>query len=168
MNRHFAAVTIAAVAMFGVTACSGTSGNASDAVSATPTSPTAETSAPATDGDSGDASGEQSVTDACLEIAAPLQEASETMAGLATAATDPQSAVDAWTALVDAFSTVEASATNTEVKAAVSAVLGDITTMRDAISKIYLDGDTSAVTDLTSATTDFQDSYTALTTLCAQ
>lgn len=155
MNRRIVALTIAAVVALGLTACSGGSDDA-------PSSEPAATSAPAED-----TSTEQTVADACVSMAGPLQEEATTISEVANAASDPQSAVDAWTANVDAFRTVSESVTNPEVKAAATAVYEDTAAMSDAIAKIYVDGDTGAVTELTTATTDMQTSYIALNTLCA-
>ena len=100
-------------------------------------------------------------------MAGPLQEASTTMGNLAQASSDPQAAVDSWTALVDAYQKVADTVTNAEVKAAATTATTDLTAVRDALSKIYVDGDTGALGDLTTATTNMQTSLTALNKLCA-
>jgi len=157
MNRRIAALAIAVTAVLGLTACSSGSDapNEEPAASAPATAPEEPTSS------------EQSVAEACLELAGPMQEASTTMAGLADAASDPQAAVDAWTALVEAYEDFAASLTNAEVKAAAADVARDTGAVRDVIAVIYVDGDTGAIAELTTATTDMQESLTALTTLCA-
>lgn len=160
MNRRIAAWTIAAVAVLGLTACSGGSADAPD------DEPAASAPSSATETEDTSA-GEQSVSEACLSLAEPMQAAATTMSELSTASSDPQSAVDAWTALVDAYKSGADSITNAEVNAAVTTVYEDTSAVRDALSKIYVDGDTGAMAELTTATTDMQTSSTALTSLCA-
>lgn len=157
MNRRLAALAIAATALLGMTACSATS-NASENASA----PSA-TSAPSKTA----TTSEQTVAEACVSMAGPLQEASTTMSSLATAGSDPQAAVGSWTALVDAYQKVADTVTNIDVKAAAATATTDLTAVRDALSKIYVDGDMGAMGDLTTASGDMQTSLTALTTLCA-
>ncbi len=157
MNRRFAALAIVATALLGLTACSSTAAEPAASPAASASSMPSETAA----------ASEQTVAEACVSMAGPLQEASTTMSALATASTDPQAAVDAWTALVDAYQKVADSVTNGEVKAATATVTTDLTAVRDALSKIYLNGDTGAMTDLTTASGNMQTSLTALTKLCA-
>ena len=84
MNRRIAALTIAAVSLLGLTACSSTSGGTSGETSAPSSSAPTETAA----------ASEQTVAEACVSMAGPLQEASTTMGNLAQASSDPQAAVD--------------------------------------------------------------------------
>ena len=158
MNRRLAVLMITGAAVFGLTACAGGSGD---------DSPAAPSSSAAAEQPAETTTSEQSVAEACLSMAGPLQDAATTMSGLADAGSDPQSAVDAWTALVDAYQSVSASVTNEEVKGASVTVHEDTAAVRDAIAKIYVDGDTAAVEELVTATTDMQASLTALTELCA-
>lgn len=97
----------------------------------------------------------------------PMSEASEAISKLASGASDPQKAVDTWDALVKAYQKVEESVSNAEVKAAVAAVTKDVTAVRDAIKKVYIDKDTTAMTDFTKATQSMSTSLAALTKLCA-
>ena len=157
MNRRIAALTIAAVSLLGLTACSSTSGGTSGETSAPSSSAPTETAA----------ASEQTVAEACVSMAGPLQEASTTMGNLAQASSDPQAAVDSWTALVDAYQKVADTVTNADVMAAATTATTDLTAVRDALSKIYVDGDTGALGDLTTATTNMQTSLTALNKLCA-
>lgn len=163
MNRQIAVWTIALVAVLGLTACSAAPSNdANDA-----TSSSGSSSTPADEGSNDAAGTEQSVADACLGLAAPMQEAASALGGLAGAADTPQAAVDAWTGLVNAFGEAAGSASNPDVKSALTTLHADVEAMRNAVSKIYVDGDMAAAGDLATATGSFQTSYTALTTLCA-
>lgn len=160
MNRRMIALALAGVALLGLTACSG--GTASNADKAP------ATSAPATESAAAQKpAADQTVAEACVSMAGPMQKASTTMAGLAEASSNPQSAVDAWTALVDAYQEVADTVTNADVKAATIAATTDLTVVRDAIKKVYVDGDTAAIAEMTTASTNMQTSLTALTTLCA-
>ncbi|GAA2005650.1 hypothetical protein [Microbacterium ulmi] len=156
MKLRIAAWTLAAVAVLGLTACSAGPESTGETPAASAPAAPAETTA-----------SEQTVAEACVSMAGPLEEASTTLAKLADAAADPQAAVDAWTALVDAYQEVADTVTNAEVKAAATTAKDDLAAVRDAIAKIYVDGDTAALSDLTTATTDMQTSLTALSTLCA-
>ncbi len=158
MNRRIAAWPIAVVTMLGLAACSGSPSAApatSAPVTTAPSTPVAGTSAG------------QSVSEACISMAGPLAEASTAMAKIASVdKADAQSAVKTWTTLVDAFRKVADSVSNQEVKAAATTLHKDLAAVRDALKKIYLDGDMTAMSDLTTASTDMQTSYTALNKLC--
>jgi len=95
-----------------------------------------------------------------------MQEAAATLSALSTASSDPQTAVDAWTALVDAYTSAAASITNADVKSAVAAVAEHTGAVRDILSKVYVDGDTGAAAEITAITQDWQASFTELNTLC--
>lgn len=159
MNRRLTTWTLVAVAALGLTACSAPAEKSPE--------PATTSAAPAETTPAAEPTTEQTVAEACTAMAGPLQKASATMAELAQAGTDPQSAVDSWTALVDAYQELTDTVTNSEVKAAATTATTDLTAVRDALSKIYLDGDTGAMGDLTTATSDMQKSLTSLTTLCA-
>ncbi|GAA4898521.1 hypothetical protein GCM10025789_15570 [Tessaracoccus lubricantis] len=189
MNRRIGTSIIAAMAALGLAACSGTTGDsttptASVEAPATDTTTTADTGSespsvdestesgadPSTESASSSPSGtdaQQTVQDACQSISGPLEDASRAIADIASVATaDPQVAVDTWTELVEAYRTAADSVVNPEVKAAASAVQEDVTMMRDAIQKAYVDQDMNAVTEVTEATTEFQASMTELQSLC--
>lgn len=157
MIRQVISGTIGLVAMFGLTACaSGQPGTTA------PTSPAPATSAPAA------TETEQTVRAACMELAEPISEANQKLAEIMSLDTsNPQNAVDAWSTLVDAFAEFQDSVSNPEVKAAATAVHADVAAVRDALEKVYIQEDLSAMNEFTQATTNMQTSYTALTTLCA-
>jgi hypothetical protein len=103
-----------------------------------------------------------------MSMAGPIAEASEKMSEIASiATTDPQSAVDTWSALVEAYESVAGTVTNAEVKAAASAVRDDLASLRDAMQKVYVELDMSAMSEFTDATAEWQDSQTNLQTICA-
>ncbi|KJL27954.1 hypothetical protein [Microbacterium oxydans] len=157
MNRRLAALTIAAVAVLGLTACSGTPGAPEDTASSNQTAaPTAESS-------------DQSIADACASAAAQVQDATKdlTSIDMTTATADPQGTIDTFTQSVDAIGTAAESIANPEVKEAVSAIYEDFGAMRDVLSKVLIDHDPSAVSEWASVSADVQESATAIGTLCA-
>lgn len=154
MKRQLTAWVIVAVAALGLTACSSTPTPAA-------TTPASETTAGPTETGDG-----QTVAAACVELTEPLQKASETLSKVAEAPTDPQGAVDAWTALVDAYQEFTDSVGNDEVKSAAAHVTEDLRAVRDALSKVYVDGDTGALGEFTDAVTEMGGSLTELSQLC--
>ena len=158
MNRRIAALTIATVAVLGLTACS-SSPSASESPSAD-----AGSSAPAEE-----QSSEQSLTDACAEAGAQVQEATKTLSELdVTAATaDPQGTIAQYTEAAEAIGAAAESVSNPEVKAAVSAFHEDFATMNDLLSRLLIDQDASAVAEIGAVATEIQESAAAIGTLCA-
>ncbi|WP_334148022.1 hypothetical protein [Microbacterium sp.] len=157
MNRRLAALTIAAVAVLGLTACSG-SPSASEE-----TSSSNETAAPTAE------SSDQSVADACASASAQVQDATKdlTSIDMTTAAADPQGTIDTFTQSVDAIGAAAESISNPEVKAAVTDVYEDFGAMRDVLSKVLIDQDMDAAAEMTQVSADVQESATAIGTLCA-
>lgn len=147
MNRRIAVLALGAAAVLGLSACSG----------GTDPAP-AETVA------------EESVADACASMSKPLQDASEAISGTdpAEAATQPQLVVDAWGTMGDAFSEAESNVSNPEVKAAVSAVVTETTSVHDLLKTVYIDGDLREQSQLVVAVSNWQESYKALTDLCTE
>lgn len=156
MNRRIAAMTIAAVAILGLTACSGSPSASDD-------SSTNNSSAPA------EQNSDQSVADACAAAGEKVQAASTELSQLdvSAAAADPQGTVDAFSKTVDAIGEAADSVGNPEVKEAVAAVYEDFGALRDLLSKVLVDQDTSAASEMGTITADVQESSTALSTLCA-
>jgi len=167
MNSRIAACAVAAITMLGLTACSA-GPSVTTATPAPSTAAAAEPTAAAPSALAEEPGTDQAVTEACLGLAAPMVEASVAMQKIATIGSDdPQSAVDSWTALVNAFQKFAKSAANPKVKAAATRVYKDIRALRDAMQKLYVEEDLTAMTDFTKANTAFQTSYTALNKLCA-
>ncbi len=164
MNRRFAACAISTIALVSLAACSGSPST----TTAPPAPPTTTQAAPVTTAPT-EKPADQSLASACLAMAGPMADASAAIADAASAATssNPQSAVDAWTALVDAFGEIKDSATNAELKDAVTLAHKDLASVRDLLKKLYVDKDLSAMSDYTKATADMQASYTALMKLCS-
>ncbi|MDI6023243.1 hypothetical protein QBL02_06765 [Leucobacter sp. UT-8R-CII-1-4] len=151
-TRKLSIFFVTAIAAVSLAACS--AGPSEDKAPAD-----ANTSAPAS---------ETTVKQACLDMTGPLNEASQGMTEAASAsATNPQAAVDAYTTLADSFASISASSGNAEVADAAAAVAGDFTAARDALQKV-VDGDLSAVSEVTEALTPLQASYNDLMTLCTQ
>lgn len=174
MKRRIAAwLATATIAFLGLTACSGDDSGSVDSGSEAVTTTTEETSAAEEDTSSAAEettaeAAEQTVAEACISMATPMAEAGSAIAEIASAATDdPQSAVDAWTELADAYATAKDQITNVEVKDAATAAYEDVAAVRDLLQKLYVDGDTSVLSEYTTAVTDMQESLTALNELCA-
>lgn len=156
MNRRIAAFAIATVAVLGLTACSG---GASEETS----NDSADSSAPAEETNT-----DQSVEEACGIVLPKLQEASTAAGEIdTTGATDPQTTVDQFNTVVAAFGDAADSVSNEEVKAATTAVYEDFGALSEVLSKVLVDQDMSAASDLSTITTDMTDSATALQKLCS-
>lgn len=158
MNRRLAALTIATVAILGLTACSGSPTTSESS------SPETGNSAPAEETTS-----EQSLAEACAEAGAQVQEATKTLSELdVTAATaDPQGTIAQYTEAAEAIGAAAESVSNPEVKAAVSAFHEDFATMNDLLSRMLIDQDASAVAEIGAVATEIQESAAAIGTLCA-
>lgn len=148
-TRKLSLIFVTAIAAVSLAACSSGS----------------STEAPA---EGGAAKSDITVKQACLDMAGPLNEASQGMTeAAAESATNPQAAVDAYSKLSESFSSISASSGNSEVAAAASTVAADFAKTRDALQKV-VDGDLSAVSEVTEALTPLQSSYNELMTLCTQ
>lgn len=167
MNRSIVSPVVAMVAALAMTACSGSPADTASTTPADAPTTAAASAAPATSSDV-DTGTEQSVAEACQSMAGPIAEAGEKLSEIASVGTgDPQSAVDSWSTLVDAYRSVADTVTNPEVKAAAIAVRDDLATLRDAMEKAYVDQDMGAMSEFTDATSAWQASQTELQTLCA-
>ena len=157
MNRRIAAFAIATVAVLGLTACSG-SPAAEDA-----SNDSAENSAPAEETNT-----DQSVEEACGIVLPKLQEASSAAGDIDTSGSaDPQATVDQFNTVVDAFGEAADSVSNTEVKDATSAVHENFVALSDILTKVLVDQDLSAASDMSTITSDMTASATALQELCS-
>ncbi len=158
MNRRLAAATIAVVAVLGLAGCSGAP-SATD--SAKPSA--SESSAPV------EQSSGQTVAEACAIATEKVAGAATTLSTLdvSAAEADPQGTIATLTETVDAIGEAADSVTNEEVKAAVTAVHDDFTTMRDLLSRVLIDKDTTAATEMQTLSTDLQTSTQGVSTLCS-
>ena len=110
---------------------------------------------------------EQTVPEACLALAGPIQDASVAIADAGEqTANDPQAAVDAWTALAEAFTEYAGSVENTEVKPIADQLAKDSSALRDEIETVFLKNDVSRMAEYTASLQAFSDSYQSLVTLC--
>lgn len=130
------------------------------------------------------------MAEACLQIAEPMQQASEATVALATNATDfageissdpaaamqnIQGAMDlwkesatTWKSLADGFTKFDANVTNADVKAVSSTVAKDAAELSDQIQKVYVDLDLTAADQFTAASDAFSTSYEKLVEVCGQ
>ena len=162
MNRKIPALAIAAAALFGLSACSGGSASVEE-------KPVAE--APAAE----ETPSEESMTEAdatavqaCLDLIGPFAEANSAMMGIvADGKLPPQDVVDMWTSLVDALGKVANTASNPEVKTAAAVAHSDFAALRDAMQRVYVEGDITAMGDYAAAVSAIETSYTALLALCS-
>ncbi|MGO2683208.1 hypothetical protein [Microbacterium sp.] len=157
MNRRIAAFAIASVAVLGLTACAG--GAAEE-----PTEDTADSAeAPAEE-----TSTDQSVEEACGIVIPQLTEASSAAGEIdTTGGTDPQTTVDQFNEVVNAFGEAADSVSNTEVKDATTAVYEDFVALGDVLNKVLVEEDLDAASDMTTITGDMTESATALQELCS-
>lgn len=163
-NRRIIGLVASVAVLFGLTGCSGDSSPDETAAAApaetTSAAPVEETT-PAAEESS------QTVQEACLAMSGPLADASIAMAESAQAGTsDPQTAVDVWTDLASGFETIAAEVQNAEVKAAATTAHADIAAVRDAMQKVFVDGDMGAMDEYTAAAESMNESYTALLEFC--
>lgn len=149
-TRRIASLTLAAIALFGLTACTGS-----------PSAPSTTGSAQSSDqpGDDG-----QSTTDACALIQDSIQAATAEFESIATS--DPAAVVDAMTSAAERLSDTAAQVTNDEVAAALPALqdmFTEVAGVMDAIAK----GDVTKVDDLSQLGTKFQETSETFQEICA-
>ncbi len=175
MNRHIAAITIAAGAILGLSACGGTDNStessapvAEQTVAAAP-----ETSAPAKEEAKEETTGgatravDMSLVDECLSLTEPLGKANAAMLKIADdTSNDPQDAVDMWRALAVAFEDFGKVAANPKVAELSAAVGTDGHALADEMQKVYVDNDMSSLGAFTQANDKFFASYGELLELC--
>ncbi|MFF7292499.1 hypothetical protein ACFY9N_08185 [Microbacterium sp. NPDC008134] len=159
MKRQIAAWTIAVVAVLGIAGCSSTPSAESDS----DTSTSSESSAPA------EQNTEQSVAEACSAVSSEISGVATELSSLdmSAAMADPEGTVATFTETVDAIGAAADSVDNAEVKEAVTAVHEDFVSLRDLLSKVLIDQDTSAAAEASTLSTDIQESTQAFMTLCA-
>jgi len=158
MNRRIAAFAIATVAVLGLTACSGGASDdtSNESADSTDSAPAEETNT------------DQSVEEACGIVIPKLMEANSAATEIdTTGATDPQTTVDQFSAVVETFGDAADSVSNEEVKTATTAVYENFGAFSALLSKVLVDGDTSAASEVGTITSDITESATALQELCS-
>lgn len=165
MKRIVAALAFTAALTLGVTACSSEAEPAPEPETETVETATSDAGTE-TDGDTG----EQAVLsnpEACLSLMEPLEEVNLAFVSIAEdAQSDPQTAIDMWRTLSDTFEEFGATVANPEVAALATAVGEDGHALTDAMQRVYVDQDMSAMNDFTTANTAFFESYEELLSLC--
>lgn len=156
MKRQIAAWTIAAVAVLGLAACSGTPGTGTS--TSTDKSSSSENSAPSA----------QTVAEACAIVNAQVSASASELSGLDinAATADPEGTIATLTETADAIGAAADSVTNQDVKDGVTAVYEDFSTLRDLLSRVLIDKDTSAAAEVGTLATDIQESTQAMGALC--
>lgn len=178
MNRRIATWAVVALATFGLTACGGSPSASPEAPSADPATsapaPSVEPTTqapPTTEAAPEPTPTEQSLAEACLEPNAKLTEASaqlmEVSAALAASdGKDAKAVVDALKGMGDYFATFAESATNPEVKEALTGIAKGYADLAKAYAKLLIDEDLTAAADAMRALADVQESMDAFTKLC--
>ncbi len=155
MNRRIAALAISAVALLGLTACTGTvAGNDSAKDSDTSTSAPSE----AAQGDS-----DQTVADACAAVGTIVQDATTELQDVAEG--DPAAAAAAMQNVADSIGEAADSVTNAEV----AAILPDLKAGFAAAAEVMTavaGGDLSKATELQTSLEDIQTSFATFSDLC--
>lgn len=112
-------------------------------------------------------SGEQTIAEACMQMLGPLQEANGKLAQLQqTVGSNPQAAVDGYTAIADMLTSFAGSVSNSQVRESATGAANDAIYLRDAVSVVYVDGNANATNDAITASSTFWESYGALLKLC--
>ncbi|MEU1972223.1 hypothetical protein ABZ477_11240 [Microbacterium sp. NPDC019599] len=151
MNRRITAMTIVAVALFGITGCT-----------ASPTdSPSAGTTPRETAAPSDDA---QSVAEACALVQDTIQQASESFADAAKE--DPSAVVDAMTSAADDLAAAAVQITNADVAAVLPGVQ-DMFAQTAEIMQGIVDGDVSKIGELAEIGDTFHDTVQQFQDLCS-
>lgn len=165
MNRRMTALTITAVALFGLTACTGTLVPAESAESNTNTSASAS-AAPDAGGEGGDAdAGGQTVAEACETINTGMNDAMTQFQNV-DASSDPQTIVDAMTTASNAIGTATGEIDNPEVVSAATGLQESFAQIAEVSKAVLVDGDTSQAAQMGTLGEDVQTAVTAFYELC--
>lgn len=178
MNRRIATWAVAALTVFGLTACGGAPSAPPEAPSADPATsapaPSVEptTQAPPTTEAAPEPPAEQSLAEACLEPSAKMIEAQAelTAAYAALSATDgkdPQKTVDAMAALADYFGKLAESSSHPDVKKALTGIQEGYQKFSVLMGKLLIDKDLSAAAEVSTVMADLQKAWEDFTKLCS-
>jgi hypothetical protein len=157
LSRRLTALTITAIAILGLTACTGSPADDSAASSSSAPSDAGSDAPSDTEGDSG-----QSVADACTLVQDAITEATAEFDD----AEDPSAVVSAMTAASEELASIAPDVTNDQVAAIVPALedlFGQVATVMQSI----VDGDTDKLSDLEALGTEFQQTTAEFQELCA-
>lgn len=162
MSRRIVALTLAVVAAFGLTACTGSPAPSSNA-------PSSNASAPAAGGGSEGSSGEQagggqSTAEACALVQDSISSATEQFEQVASQ--DPAVVVEAMKTAVQNLGEAASQVTNEEVGALIPQ-LQDMFGQVSQIMEALVAGDTARLAELGELGTDFQETTQKLQELCA-
>lgn len=171
MKQRITLWTVAAAALLALSACSAPPAPQDPEVSSPPAAqeaPAEETAPTETPASVEPAELDAATIQACQDMAGPFAEASAGMLNiLSDSKIPPQEVVDMWTLLVEALGKISETATVQEVKEAAAVAYTDFAALRDAMQKVYVEGDFAAMSDYLSATQAIEDSYPALLALCS-
>ncbi|WP_127818703.1 hypothetical protein [Microbacterium sp. CPCC 204701] len=154
LNRGLAAVAITAIALLGMTACTGTPISSSNGSTSS-----SESAPPAEESGSG-----QTVAEACALIEDTMNQAMQEYENMSVE--DPAALIAAMDAAVQSLSDASAQVTNEEVGALMPSLQEMFQTLADAFTALA-DGDMSKLTELEGVTAEFQQTATRFQELCA-
>lgn len=149
MRKLLAALALASVAAFGLSACSGGS---------SPEAPKEEVATAPAETPASESDGSIDIT-VCAELSALLADASLAMQS------NDAGGEEAITEMADVFGSLAAKASNTEIRDAALAVQADLVALHDAGTRLE-GGDPGAAQDALNAQANFQKSYAVLVGLC--
>lgn len=166
MKRIGAVVAVLTAASLGLVGCSSDSEPAEETVEET-TSTVEETTEETAAEETTEESTDESSVEACLALQQPILEANEKMLELAADdSTDPQNAVDMWRELADALTEVSETAKDQTMADKAKVAAEDAHALTDALQKIYVENDFSAMDEFSTANENFNKSYQELLELC--
>jgi hypothetical protein len=171
MNRRITALTIAAVAVLGLTSCAATPSTGGGAGGSSEPSASASQAPEASGGSESDsdsnAGGDSSgIADACAVIGQAITDATAGMEGVEPSA-DPQAAIDAMNASAEAIGAAIADIDNEEVAAAAKGLQEGFAGIAEATAAV-MGGDVAKAAELETLSTEFEESFTAFQELCVQ
>lgn len=157
MNRRITALTIAAVALLGLTGCTGlpAAGPTTSASAGTSTSPESE---------GGSSSDGQTVAEACALVQQTIVDATQQLETAGSG--DPAAAVEAMRAAVDNLSSAASQVTNEEVAALIPS-LREMFEKTAEIMQALVDGDVSKLGEMAEIGQSFQETTEQFQALCA-
>lgn len=168
MKRIGAVVAVLTAATLGLVGCSSDSEPAEETVEETTSTVEETTEETAAEEE---ATGESTIDDAsvesCLALQEPFAEANAKALELAADdSADPQNVVDMYRAIADALTEVGDTTSDATLAEKAKAAAEDAHALTDALQKVYVDNDFSALEDYTTKVNNFSESYQEVLAVC--